>query len=155
MLPVWLSVPIICHRCRWLCLQICGNLQLEKRQQTLLRLSHFLLDNLSAISKGTEHSWRLFRLKVKDDYQKSSPRHWLSILNFYIAPLPILVRWKTKPQLVLCSPLEIRILYKAITARDGLSQDQRGGRYLLKISAPLPLIKIYQMRPFLARWTVS
>ncbi len=93
-------------------------------------------------------------------YQKSSLRHWLSIPNFYIAPLPILVRCKTKPQLELCAPLEIRILIGNYCTRwhcnfKGLAQDQRNGRNWLKIFAPLSLIKIYQMRPFLARWTVS
>jgi hypothetical protein len=36
-----------------------------------------------------------------------APRHWQLISTFFIVSLPILVKIKEKPQLELCSPLEL------------------------------------------------
>ncbi len=43
-----------------------------------------------------------YKGKMKDE-EKSLPRHWQLITNFFTTPLPILVRCKTKAQSELCA----------------------------------------------------
>ncbi len=66
--------------------------------------------SLCTISKGAEHSSRLFLLKMKDDDEKSSLRHWEPIPNFFIIPLSILEQSKRKPAAGVVCAFGIRIL---------------------------------------------
>ncbi len=58
---------------------------------------------------GNQLEWQKWKFiaPLKMIIQNCSPRHWKSIPNFVIAPLPTLVRCKRKGQLELCCPLEL------------------------------------------------
>ncbi len=97
---------------------------------------------------------------MKDDYQKKftppcSLDNWFQVFSLRLCKSLYVI--KQKVHLELCVPLAIRFpIANYCTVWDGAvafkgSHRMGSWRNLLKISAPLPLIKIYQMRPFAAR----
>jgi hypothetical protein len=73
---------------------------------------------------------------MKDDDKKSSFRHWQLILIVFIAPLPILVRCKTKGAAGAVCAIAIRFLIANFCIRwrgifKGLSQAEEGADFSL------------------------
>jgi hypothetical protein len=107
-------------------------------------------------SPKTRNIYRGFSYwKMKDDDQKSSPRHcnWFQIFSLHLCQS--LYNVKKKPQLELCAFGNYRILIANYCTRwgcnfKGLSQD---GESLLKISASLPFTRAFQMSLLLA-WSI-
>jgi hypothetical protein len=87
---------------------------------------------------------------MKDDARKKFTAASKSSPNFFIEPLPILVRCKTKATVELCAPLEIMILI-AITVR-GFAESLKGsislkiplGRYLWRFFNLFPMGNLFK-----------